>query len=244
MARGRMISKSLGASKRFTDLQTHAGKLGEFAAALFCLVVSNCDDFGRLEGDAASVKWRCWPASLRSEHDFAVALKAMHEARLIIWYEVADRHIVEVVQFSEHQSGLHKRTRSKFPDPPGRVSDAAVAAGEPEVVGKTLLEVFTEQDRARARNFIEHYSVLYAKHRKQPYLSSYLQQQKDLEAATTLCRHYSDDELERITVQFLKARASHPMMKILKGTGQRTLPMLRTLSGDIASKLDIQGDAS
>jgi len=34
------------------------------------------------------------------------------------------------------------------------------------------------------------------------------------------------------------------MMKILKGTGQRTLPMLRTLSGDIASKLDIQGDAS
>ena len=75
MARGRMISKSLGASKRFTDLQTYAGKLGEFSAALFCLVVSNCDDFGRLEGDAASVKWRCWPASLRSEHDFAVAVR-------------------------------------------------------------------------------------------------------------------------------------------------------------------------
>ena len=58
MARGRMISKTLGSSVRFTELQDHAGKLGEFSAALFCLLVANSDDFGRLEGDAKSVKWR------------------------------------------------------------------------------------------------------------------------------------------------------------------------------------------
>lgn len=230
MARGRMISKSLGASKRFTDLQTHAGKLWEFSAALFCLVVSNCDDFGRLEGDAASVKWRCWPASSRSEHDFAVSLKAMHDAGLIIWYEVADRHIVEVVQFSEHQSGLHKRTRSKFPDPPGYSREAVQSTNHVDAPSPLL---------GRAGRVVERYTQQYLKLQQQPYLQSRVQMDKDLEAATALVKAYKDADVDRIVTAFLKLDENHSKNRLLKGS-RRTLPMLLSFAAPIATQLKIK----
>ena len=71
MARGRMISKTLGTSQKYAKL---TGSLGEFAAALFPLLISHCDDFGRLESDAFTIKVRVWPTSRRSEKQFQNAL--------------------------------------------------------------------------------------------------------------------------------------------------------------------------
>ena len=122
MARGRMISRTLGSSRRFASIADHAGRLTDFAQALYPLLVSHADDFGRLEGDAFTVKHRVFPVSVRRVADFQQALVVLHEIGLIARYTVDDNEYLEICQFSPHQEGLHKRTRSRFPEPPTRDS--------------------------------------------------------------------------------------------------------------------------
>lgn len=115
MARGRLISKSLGSSRAFHALLTVGGKLGEFCQVLYPLVVVNTDDFGRMPGDAFTVKNVVLPSSRRPESDFDRALNVMHEVGLIVRYEANGSIYLQVNKFDEHQPGLHKRTASKFP---------------------------------------------------------------------------------------------------------------------------------
>ena len=119
MARGRMLSKSLSTSRKFAALAEELGKLGEFGQALYPLIVTHSDDFGRLEGDPFTIKHLCHPTSPRREEDFATVLMAMNKVQLIVWYEVDGRHYVQIADYERHQTGLHKRTSSRFPDPPG-----------------------------------------------------------------------------------------------------------------------------
>lgn len=118
MARGRLISRSLGSSRKFAALGRDVGKLGEFAQVLFPLLVANADDFGRQSGDAFTVKHAVFPTSARKESDFSEALKGMHDAGLVRWYEVDSQQVVQIVDFDEHQPGLSRRTSSKFPEVP------------------------------------------------------------------------------------------------------------------------------
>lgn len=116
-----MISKSLGSSRRFRKLLDSAGELGEFAQALYGLVVAHSDDFGRQDGDAFTVKHEVFPTSKRTEEEFEAALLAMEAADLIRRHRFEDDRIVlQVDKFDEHQPGLHKRTESKFPEVPGK----------------------------------------------------------------------------------------------------------------------------
>ena len=117
MARGRMLSKSISTSRKFTQLACEAGKLGEFAQTLYVLLIPHSDDFGRLEGDPFTIKHLVHPASPRSERDFEIALQAMAKVKLIDWYGNDGQRFVQITQFERHQSGLHKRTKSSFPDP-------------------------------------------------------------------------------------------------------------------------------
>jgi hypothetical protein len=119
MARGRMLSKSLSTSEKRAALHGVAGRLAEFAQQLYPLLLAHADDFGRQQGDIFTVKHAIDPSSPRSDADFAVALKCLHNVGLIIWYEVDGRKFVQVNNFDQHQVGLHKRTSSKFPEPPG-----------------------------------------------------------------------------------------------------------------------------
>ena len=114
-----MISSSLGSSRKFHALLGKAGKLGEFAQALFPLIVTQTDDFGRLEGDAFTIKHKVFPTSPRPEEDFIKALEAMRDVGLIHLYQVNGVSYLSICNFDDHQSGLHKRTKSKFPEPPG-----------------------------------------------------------------------------------------------------------------------------
>ncbi len=119
MARGRMISKSLSTSEKYAALATVAGDLDEFCQTLYPLLVVHTDDFGRLQGDPFTVKLQCYPASRRELDAFATALRYLHEVELITWYVVGGKYYVQIEQFEPHQAGLHKRTRSQFPEIPG-----------------------------------------------------------------------------------------------------------------------------
>jgi len=114
-----MLSKSISTSRKFTELAREGGKLGEFAQTLYLLLIPHSDDFGRLEGDPFTIKHLVFPVSPRSERDFGIALQAMAKMKLIKWYVIDGQHFVEITQFDKHQSGLHKRTKSAFPDPDG-----------------------------------------------------------------------------------------------------------------------------
>ena len=117
MARGRLILRSLGSSRKFADVRGRAGKLGEFAQALYPLLMANTDDFGRESGDAFTVKHAVFPTSPRPEAEFEQALEAMHAAGLIQRYFAEDgTQIVQIVDFGKGQPNLHKRTPSRFPE--------------------------------------------------------------------------------------------------------------------------------
>lgn len=120
MARGRMISKTLGCgSKKFARLRSQHPAVGLFAQALYPLIVANSDDFGRQKGDAFSIKHAVWSTAPEDEAGFQAALEALHAEQLIQRYDIGDETYLQVIDFDTHQQGLHKRTSSRFPEPPG-----------------------------------------------------------------------------------------------------------------------------
>lgn len=112
-----MISKSLSTSKKRAALHQVVPDLAEFCQQLFPLLVAHADDFGRLSGDAFTVKHAIDPTSPRPLADFERALQALHDVDLVVWYQVADEWILQIVKFEPHQTGLHKRTTSHYPAP-------------------------------------------------------------------------------------------------------------------------------
>lgn len=119
MARGRMIAKTLSTSQRFARLHEQGGKLAEFCQALYPLLVAHADDFGRLAGDEFTVKHVACPASPRKLPDITKALTLLHQVNLVVWYDADGRKCLQIVDFDKYQTGLHKRTKSDFPEPSG-----------------------------------------------------------------------------------------------------------------------------
>lgn len=115
-----MISKSLSTSEKFAGLSASTTGLSEFCQVLYLMMIPHTDDFGRLQGDPFTIKHQCYPASPRSDEEFQEALLALHNAELIIWYQVKGKQFVQITNFEPHQIGLHKRTESKFPNFPGK----------------------------------------------------------------------------------------------------------------------------
>jgi hypothetical protein len=115
MARGRLISKSLGSSRRYHALLQAGGRLGEFCQLLFPLLVANTDDYGRMPGDAFTVKNVVLPSSPRPERDFDKAVAVIASVGLIVRYQVDGVVYLEVSHFDEHQPGLHKSKTERFP---------------------------------------------------------------------------------------------------------------------------------
>lgn len=118
MARGRLISKSLGSSRKFYALIAFGGRLGEFCQVLFPLIVANTDDYGRMPGDAFTVKHVVLPSSRRPEAEFEQALHLLAEVHLIDRYVVDGTVYLQVEQFDAHQINLHKRSNARFPENP------------------------------------------------------------------------------------------------------------------------------
>lgn len=104
MARGRLISKTLGHSPAFAHLHEVAGGilgLGDFAQILFMVVYVNVDYFGRLKDDAFEIKYSMFPLSDRSECDFEQALEAMQSVGLIVRYRDRQPPYIQILNFSD-----------------------------------------------------------------------------------------------------------------------------------------------
>lgn len=115
-----MVSKSLSTSEKFAGLSASTNGLAEFCQVLYLMMIPHTDDFGRLQGDAFTIKHQCFPASPRSIQEFQDGLRALHNAELIIWYQVSGKQYIQITNFEPHQIGLHKRTESRLPGFPGK----------------------------------------------------------------------------------------------------------------------------
>jgi len=121
MANRRMLSKSISVSKKVNrDLYQHLKAEGKdpcFGLLLFSWLIPHTDDFGRIDGDPYYIKHQIIPALPLTEDDIEVALNAMDEVGLIVWYNANGGKVIQIIDFDTHQKGLDKRTKSKFPPP-------------------------------------------------------------------------------------------------------------------------------
>lgn len=113
MAERRMISKVISISEKVNSLSL-------FGRLLYTWMIPHADDFGRLPGSPAKVRALVVPMADETVKDVEEALADMHKKGLIIWYEVNGEKFIQITNFEKHQQGLHKRTKSKFPEPPNK----------------------------------------------------------------------------------------------------------------------------
>lgn len=137
MARGRLISKSLGSSRKFHALLTTGGKLGEFCQLLYPLIIANTDDFGRMPGDAFTVKNVVLPSSGRQERDFQRALEVIASVGLVTIYVVQGSPYLQVNNFDAHQPNLHKRHQSLYPEVPDVPGTSGILPENPDSPGRS-----------------------------------------------------------------------------------------------------------
>lgn len=218
VARGRLVSRTLGSSRKFAALLKRAGKLGEFAQTLYPMLIANSDDFGRLAGDAFTVKHAVYPSSPRRESEFQAALVALHEVGLIRLYAGADGEIaIQIDKFTEHQPGLSKRTRSKFPEPPvnftglpeqlkgieekGTEGKRTEHLRSPDEPGTTEDEAKKDENR-RIAQFLGRFCELYKQHRHGA--RYFVTKEKHVPLVRALLKVYDLDRLEKIALVLLK----------------------------------------
>lgn len=111
MAEKRMLSKVISISEKVHNLEDI------FHMLLFTWIIPHTDDWGRLVGSPKKVKSLVIPMMDKTTADVEKALIDLHNNGLISWYEVHGEKFIQVINFEEHQSGLHKRTKSKIPEP-------------------------------------------------------------------------------------------------------------------------------
>ncbi|MGH7245782.1 MAG: hypothetical protein ACREBJ_04270 [Nitrosotalea sp.] len=112
MANRRMINISISYSPQ-------VNKLTEFSQLLFTWTIPHLDDFGRISGEAEVLKAMVMPMSKRPTEEFEEAIMEMEKTKLVDRYSVEDKSILVFLGFERHQTGLEKRTKSKYPNRDG-----------------------------------------------------------------------------------------------------------------------------
>ena len=148
MARARLLSKSLSTSSKRARLRSvlgvcRCGALTDFAQALYPLLIAHSDDWGREIADPFAVKNTIDPSSPHPLRDFAEALFGLQTVGLIQLYANGESIVLQIIDFEEHQRGLHKRTPSKLPPP---------LAELPGISRKFLLARAREQEQEQNEN--------------------------------------------------------------------------------------------
>lgn len=142
MAEKRMISKTISVSEKVNDLPDI------FDMLLFTWLIPHTDDFGRMSGSPAKVKGLVLPMmESKTREDVRVSLRHLADAGLILWYEVDGEEVIQIQKFEKHQQGLHKRTKSKYPDPP---TDSGLLPEIPEN-SQTFCDIPSEQNRTEQK---------------------------------------------------------------------------------------------
>lgn len=114
MARGRMISASLGGSRKFSRLTSNDHRL------VYCLLIAHADAYGRIEADADYVKGTALSRVPVDTETVQGALTEMHEIGLITLYEVDGFQYAEFADFAEHNRTYPDReAQTSIPAPDG-----------------------------------------------------------------------------------------------------------------------------
>lgn len=117
-----MISKVISISEKVNGLSL-------FGRLLYTWMIPHTDDFGRMTGSPAKVRALVVPMADETTSDVEQALQDMENRGLIKWYEVDGEKFIQIINFDQHQQGLHKRTKSKFPDPPSNDDEIPGSSG-------------------------------------------------------------------------------------------------------------------
>jgi hypothetical protein len=147
MANRRMLQKSYSYNEGLNDAS-------DFEKVLFLLAIPHLDDFGRISGNARVFKSMVLPMDVRPSEEYEKALVNLESCKLIASYESEGEKVILYPKFEDEQTGLDKRTRSRYPGPPEelllkyrnilRTSDAT----EPNPTQENLEE---ENSRERGR---------------------------------------------------------------------------------------------
>lgn len=110
MADRRMVSRAIATS------ETQAS-LSEFSQLTWLNLIPHLDDFGRQSASPAKLKATIMPLSPRPVADVVVAIADCIRVGHIIVYRASDgRLYLHAVNFDRWQTGLNKRTRTRFPE--------------------------------------------------------------------------------------------------------------------------------
>lgn len=111
MARGRIISATLGESRKYAALTS------EVARVAYVLIVANTDKAGRLEADPFYITRKVCTRLPYTSDQLAEALDDMERVGLIIRYMHEDVPVLQVVDFDKHNTPHYKEPESKYRDP-------------------------------------------------------------------------------------------------------------------------------
>jgi hypothetical protein len=122
MAKARMVSRSISTSEKVNrDLPKclRENGINVFKGILFYTWIHpHSDDFGRMDATPYWLRLEIVPGLQFTESEIEIILKCLHDTNLIILYENKGKKCFQIVDFDKHQSGLSKRTKSNFPEPP------------------------------------------------------------------------------------------------------------------------------
>lgn len=148
MASGRMLRAQI-------SISTQVSRLSLKAAFLFTWIIPHLDDWGRITADVEKLKALVVPR--RDEikiKDIKSALTEMEDHFLIVLYTANGESYLQFEQFEKHQTGLHKRTPSKIPDP--KAASDKDSGKFPEIPGNSRPreEKRTEEKRREEKHIL------------------------------------------------------------------------------------------
>lgn len=185
-----MVSKVISISEKVNSLSL-------FGRLLYTWMIPHTDDFGRMPGSPAKIRALVVPMGDETVRDVEEALSDMSIRGLIQWYGVDGEKYIQIVNFDEHQQGLHKRTKSKYPDPPEDSEDSQESSGKfPGIPPELELEL--EPNRNTATTTREDESIS-----KETYPAAYERvNQRSLTPyqAEVLGKYIDDEEFEESVI--------------------------------------------
>jgi hypothetical protein len=113
MAKGRMINKRLGKSKKYANL------ISDRTRVLYVLIYTHTDCEGRVDGDPEEIKIECCPYLKYTLRKIAESIIELHNIGLIQLYEIKGRPFIQFLEFEKNQPGLRKdrEAESDIPEP-------------------------------------------------------------------------------------------------------------------------------
>lgn len=125
MARGRMISRTLGESDRFAELDSHAQRM------LYMMLVTHADSEGRLKGNTRWIAGKVLTYLDYPEDEIEAALHRMHAVGLIQLYQVEGKRFIQIERFHDHNTVRRGKDGQPTHESPSSIPDPTQGSDVP-----------------------------------------------------------------------------------------------------------------